>query len=272
MNDKVSQMQGIVFGILCDIDDYCKKNNIRYYLSGGSCLGAARHQGFIPWDDDGDIMIPRPDYDRFMIGFGREYASKYGVGSLNTDREWGIPFGRVWDLNTKARNTNLSLKSMGVLVDVFPIDGLPDDKRKQKLIYKKVKLFNVLRHASLRVEFKEDEKYRLFKNILGFICRPIGPHRFARAMERQVIGYNFDESKFVGVSMACHYGEKETIPRKEMEKETRLPFNGRMLPVPVGYDTYLSNLYGDYMTIPKDAEEQGYTHLGHWEVKIGEDK
>ena len=270
MNATVSQMQNIVFKMLCDIDDYCKENNIRYYLSGGSCLGAVRHQGFIPWDDDADIMIPRPDFNRFIEGFKGKYKTKYGAGSLQIDKEWPMQFGRVWDLSTEAHYKNLDTKSMGVFIDVFPIDGLPEQRSKQHLLYKKLKCINVLRHASMRIGFREEEKYRFLKRILHIFCKPIGPHRFAQMMEKQVINYSFDESKYVGVSMACHYGERETIEQEKMSSSQLLLFNNRLLPVPVGYETYLTNLYGDYMKIPKDVAERGYTHLVHWDVTIKE--
>ena len=91
-------------------------------------------------------------------------------------------------------------------------------------------------------------------------------------MERQAIRYPFDSSKYVAVSMVCHYGEREIIRRKYMEKTVDLPFNGRMFPVPIGYKKYLSNLYGDYMQIPKDVAEQGYTHLTRWKIEFNDEE
>ncbi len=266
MNDTVSQIQEIVFRILCDVDDYCEKNGIRYYLSGGSCLGAIRHQGFIPWDDDADIMIPRPDYDRFLKGFMETYGSKYGVGSLSTDKDWEIPFGRIWDRSTVARFKYLAVKDIGVFLDVFPIDGLPEKARKQSTIYKKLKVLNILRHAALRLKFKKEEKYRFLKRLLHLICKPIGARFFARSMEKCVDRYDFDSSKYVAVSLACHYGEKETIEQKEMASVKKVSFEGRLLPVPIGYDIYLHNLYGDYMIPQREMSEKGYTHLERWEL------
>ncbi|MGN0185217.1 MAG: LicD family protein, partial [Aristaeellaceae bacterium] len=73
MKELVQQLQRLSYAILCDVDDYCRANNIRYYLSGGTCLGAVRHKGFIPWDDDVDVMLPRRDYERLIAGFGAAY-------------------------------------------------------------------------------------------------------------------------------------------------------------------------------------------------------
>lgn len=122
----IESIQKIVYKILCDIDDFCAQNQIKYYLSGGTCLGAVRHHGFIPWDDDGDIMMPREDYDRFVVGFAKAFSGKYMVGSLATDSEWQRPAGRVWDLSTKLEQTKFTGREMGVFIDVFPIDGLPN--------------------------------------------------------------------------------------------------------------------------------------------------
>ena len=80
--------------------------------------------------------------------------------------------------------------------------------------------------------------------------------------------HDFETSKYVGASMAAHYGERETIESEEMKTETRLIFEGKEFPVPIGYEKYLSNLYGDYMVIPKDAEKNGYSHLDHWTVEF----
>lgn len=265
----VKQMQLIVLDILCDVDKFCAKNNICWFLSGGSCLGAVRHQGFIPWDDDGDIMMPRSDYERFIKLFKADYSGKYGVGSFETDDQWHRQYARIWDLSTTLHSENLDDEEIGVFIDVFAIDGLPENKIIRSIYYKRLKVLCGLQNASIRTKYLDGEKYITIKRLASTFTRPFGARYFTGRIIKLAKKYKYDISKYVGVSTACHYGNRETMKRQDMEKETRLMFEGRLFPVPIGYEQYLSNLYGDYMTIPKDAEEKGYSHLDHWTVEFG---
>lgn len=265
----VKKMQKIVLEIMCDIDDYCKENGIRYFLSGGTCLGAVRHQGFIPWDDDGDLMMPRSDYEKFLKQFPKAY-SKYGIGSLSLNPKWQRQYTRVWNKKTSWKSKNLDDLTMGIFVDIFPIDGLPESALGRKLFFTRVKTLSAMGNAIVKRSFLDGEKYRTIKKVAGAIFKPIGSRFFAVRMEKLARKYSFDASTYVGVSMAAHYGERETIEAEDMKTAVYLPFEGRDFPVPIGYKTYLSNLYGDYMTIPEGAEEKGYSHLDHWTITFSE--
>ena len=262
----VRKMQDILYRILCDIDDFCKTNQIRYYLSGGTCLGAVRHHGFIPWDSDADIMLPRANYLRFLCLFAEEFKGIYYVGSLYTDQTWHLQYARICDLNSELKSKTIKESRQGVRVDVFPIDGLPEGRMSQIFYYKKLKMLCMLRNSSIREGFLPQEQYRTIKKLAAIFTRLIGPVWFAKQMDRYAAGFDYNNSKYVGASLAIHYGAREIILKEYMDKEVRVLFVDREFPIPVGFHKYLTNLYDDYAVIPEDAEKEGYTHLDRWTI------
>lgn len=265
---KVKKMQQVILQIMCDIDDFCRKNDITYFLSGGTCLGAVRHQGFIPWDDDGDLMMPRKDYERFLTSFAKEYEGKYQVGSVFTDETWQRPSAQVCDLQSRIVQKNLDYKPRGIFLDIFAIDGLPVSKWHQKWYYKKLRVLDGIRHTGIRTKFNEEEKHRLLKKTVALFTKKHGARGLAVKMDRYAAKFDFDTSPQVAASLPIHYGERETIDKEHFSEAVYMPFEGKSFPVPKGYQTYLSNLYGDYMQIPEDAAEKGYSHLDFWEVEF----
>ncbi len=256
INDQqIKRIHEIAFQILCDVDDYCKEHNITYFLSSGSCLGAVREHGFIPWDHDVDIMLPRKDYERFLISFSRDRKDNYKVGSIYTDDEWIRQYSKIWDIHTKLVEKQFNEEERGISIDVFPIDGLPNSKLARKIFYERTKFYFKLRRLMSRSEIVPESKFRFLKKIVNKIGGRSGSRKYAIKLNKIAKKYDFDTSKYVGVSMACHYWEKETIEKKYMAEPVFLMFEGREFPVVIGYDRYLKNLYGDYMNVPENAKQ-----------------
>ena len=268
----VKFVQGLTFEMLKDIDAYCKQNDIMYFLSGGSCLGAIRHKGFIPWDDDIDLMLPREDYEKFLKGFSNYKTDLYKVGSLYTDDEWKRPAARIWNTKTKLRQKTYDEREMGIFVDVFPIDGLPTNALVRWIHYRKIQLLNILRVSCLRKGYFENEKYVFIKRIIDLFLRGKNARGFAVKMDNAAKRQSFNSSQYVGAILAQHYWDKETIKKEFMDRAVNTPFVDGEYPIPIGYDTYLHNLYGDYMMIPPGAEEKGYSHIQGWDIILEEEK
>ena len=158
---------------------------------------------------------------------------------------------------------------IGVYIDVFPIDGLPENSFERNIHYKLLKFFCVLKNTAIKGRNSvEGEKFIILKKIASIITKPIGARYFIEKIDWLAKRNCYNKAKYIGAYIVCHYGDKETIEKNEMDDEVRLQFEGHLFPVPKGYHKYLTNLYGNYMAIPKDAEKNAYMHLDRWTIKF----
>lgn len=127
----MEELRAIQLDILDKIHAFCTEHGIRYSLGGGTLLGAVRHKGYIPWDDDIDIMLPRPDYERFLKEFDGKYA-ELNLQHYGNDNTCCIPFAKVYDNRTVLIE---KLQKSGIYIDVFPIDGLPEESKIKDYLY-----------------------------------------------------------------------------------------------------------------------------------------
>lgn len=263
---KVKKIQDTIFPIICEIVAFCENNNIRYFLCAGTCLGAVRHQGFIPWDYDADIMFPRPDYEKFIHSYKLDTGKKYEIGALEIDKTWKHQYGRVWDKNTIFRKKNLKDDDIGAYVDIYPIDGFPDNLLAREVYFKRMRLLEILGFCASKTQYKDTEKYIVLKKVLHVVLKPIGWRFFSERMNRLAAKYSFDESRDRGVGIAPGYGKREIMEHSIFESEIKIPFNSIEMAVPAEYDKYLKNLYGDYMKVPEGAMESSYMQVNDWEM------
>lgn len=234
--------------ILIEIDTFCTSHDITYFLSGGTLLGAVRHKGFIPWDDDIDLAMPRMDYERFLQTFESNRFSIYSLQTVSTCR---FPFAKVYDTHSIIKEGAYKEKhDFGVFVDIFPLDVAPEDV---KLMRKQINA-SLFRQLCLKIKLsRPSPQWGFFKNIIivfgRFVFLPINPTFLAKSIDTIAQSSSHMTSKKMGC-MVWGYREREILDVSVFSKSIPIEFESLHFPAPVGYHSYLSSLYGDYMTLP----------------------
>lgn len=256
-NTSIHQIQSKLLEILLYFDAFCRQHGLRYTLAGGTCLGAVRHKGFIPWDDDVDVFMLRDDYER-LGELWANYADTARYSCVRSNDKVNIHHAatEIKDNNTTFINrhsADLDI-NQGLMIDVIPLDGVAGTKGKQtmQMMYSMVYCcFNFSRLP----EHKGKLTYYGTKLALGCIRSFRARYRIWKYAEQKVIQYGASDS-----GLAASFGEGATImrqrfPRVWFEEPAYLEFEGHLLPVPKDYDRYLTISYGDYMTLPPEEEQ-----------------
>lgn len=245
----LDEMRVCLLDILSDIDAFCKANNITYYLTGGTLLGAVRHKGFIPWDDDIDISMPRESYERFL----KEYHRKdgvYKVISIDSNPNYYLQFAKVYDTRTILVERVNNPVRIGVYVDIFPFDNAGNDIEKAKNLNHKIKPYRDLLSAMLLSYHKNRTWYRnLICKIVS--CFPINRKWIIRKINRLAQTYNnITDSKYIAMYVMMSYGDKEIMESDWYKSVEKLEFEGRYFNAPSDYALILKHFYGDYLKLP----------------------
>jgi len=240
--------------IISEVDRVCKEEQINYILYGGSLIGAIRHKGFIPWDDDLDIAMLRDDYEKFVEIAQHKLSSDFVFCSIETESKYPYNFGKVRLRNTifKEEFTQDLDIHHGIWIDVIPMDYICEKSRhKLKLIRKLVSFLTDLRYVKLKIAKGKWKRFFVKFLSLKFINRSIN----------KLLKYDFKNRDIHKVNELCHYGENKGIYEVTMFKDTiRVPFAGQNLCVPKEYDTFLRTRYGDYLELPPQ-EKQTPCHI-----------
>lgn len=254
----IEELKKIQLEILLHVDKFCKEHNIRYFLCAGTLLGAIRHKGYIPWDDDIDIMLFREDYNRLIDIFLESDNGQYRLHTYKKEKEFPYPFVKIDDSRTSLRETVEGDFEMGVNIDVFPIDTVPQNGLLQKLFYTKCGIvLNALMLKRISLQFDRGLLKNFIIKIFHRIFKGISCYYFVRTLDRLAQSYSQKKSEYCG--LACWgYGMREMNLRSNFDEVIYVSFEGHSLPAPKGYNNYLSAVYGDYMQMP--PEDKRVTH------------
>lgn len=254
----LQELKDIEFKILMDFKSFCEAHQIKYYLGYGTLLGAIRYKGFIPWDDDVDVLIPRQDYNRFIKIYKDHDNLK--LFSFEQNPNYGYPFAKLCDTTTRKVEDNLDNGyNQGVEIDIFPIDYWNDDIEVAKAEVKQLKQYHKrLTFAKLRPT-KARNRFRLLGlKCLTLIYRIIGTKYYINKINKLCCRKEKTGSRYAGDKVWCPYGEREICPAEVFSDSIKVEFEGQEFPAPIGYDTYLTRLYGDYL--PEPPKERQKTH------------
>ena len=254
-----------IYDVFCEI---CNKHNLRHYAYWGTLLGAVRHHGFIPWDDDLDVIMPRDDYEKLIEIAPLELPSDLVFHSKKTQPGYIGVFNKIKSTNEALVNeirkkSNLTLID-GLNIDIFPLDGAPSGKISEKIYWAKRR---TLRSVGLVVELFNTQKFSvkyLPLYFLGGVFFPLysnikSSDEMNDEIEKWAMSYQFSEDR---CSVYCQGDVARFLPPGCFEKTIMMDFSlGRKVPVPGGYKEILTRLYGDYMKLPP-VEQRHPKHQG----------
>ena len=248
----MTDVQKLELKILKEVTRIIEKHHLRYFALGGTCLGAIRHRGFIPWDDDVDIAMPRDDYERFRTKFYKELPTKFKKLDYDNSESNTFLFTKIHD-STTTFVENYAKDSpdryTGVFVDIVPLDGLPEKSAKKEI--RKSEWLRRLNKWTRKVPKSYRKQHGILKYIFHKCFSTIFPYNyFSDCWCKNLQKYSFDDSSMVYFGYQMQTQNHGPLPHSYFASYQSVPFEDIEIRVPVNYDGYLSNRYGDYMEYP----------------------
>ena len=256
---RLRDLQLKVLDILLYFNNFCKEHNLKFFLYGGSCIGAVRHKGFIPWDDDIDLLMPRDDYER-LEGLWNKYADtkRYSYCRSDKDINYKHPMTTIRDNNTTfIRDYQVDLDvNHGVRMDIIPYDGCPESKAKRFIQIGWAFIFHLFnREATTSTHFRHIGK--IGEIILKIIKNKNTRYKIWKYAERQMAKYPInDDTKYVTDLVSAFRFIKLRYLKVFFDDTIFKEFEGHDMPIPGGYDGYLKMAFGDYMELPPEEEQE----------------
>lgn len=256
------EFQPLELGVLRYIHQCCREHGLTYYLCFGTLLGAIRHKGFIPWDDDVDIAMPRADYFKLMEIIDKD-NSPFAFLSIHNVKDYPFPLAKVVDARTKlVQNGSVGThERLGIYVDVFILDNLPDDRKEREAYYKRVERAEKLWYMAQR-------KLRIRK---GSVCKDlvlaacslpfklISIMKYAWRLDRLAAAYENCDCREQAVVLWTSGTKIVAMEKERWQQVIEVPFEGESFTVMADYESFLTQRYGDYMC-PPPVEQQRPEH------------
>ena len=263
----LSELQKKLLSMLEWFDLYCQQNDICYYVAGGTLLGAIRHGGFIPWDDDIDVILPRPDYEKLISLFKEQHDNYILETPYSGNKDYLYSFSKLYDTTTTLIEHTRYNCRRGVYIDIFPLDGLGSSENESIENFSKVdrtNMFLMTRTCAIR------KGRSWYKNLSIVFARMIpnfiiNNKKLSIKVDRLSSSCNYNSSKYVANLMGA-YRKKEIIEKALLGVPTRYAFENIYVNGAEHYDAYLTHIYGDWRKLP--PEEKQVSHHDFVELDL----
>lgn len=263
-NSQLKSVQLIELEILKEVARVCEENNIVYFLDSGTVLGAVRHGGFIPWDDDIDIAMTRENYEKFLQVAPKHLGQEYYLQARETDNKYPHVFAKVRKNDTVFMEWNTRKIDMhhGIYMDIFPYDNVPDDKDQREKYLKKCRFFYrlfSLRAISERYQQALDSPKQVvlavIRKIMHWVLKIIPIGLIENKMNALFKKYNETQTGY----LTCHpYSDAYVFKRETLFPVGTIKFENHDFPAPHKLEEYLTEMFGDYLQLPPEAERVGH--------------
>ncbi len=249
------KLQNELLDMMKEFHAICEQNNIRYYMLGGTLLGAVRHKGFIPWDDDIDVGIPREDYERLLnLNFSR-ISTNLEVISEKNDVNYPYAFAKLCNKNTTLVESNDVKFVSGIYIDIFPLDGICKNRFMKYIHFRKISIYySLIWLSQLKIQY-----HNPYKSMIVNFSKCVGTSFWHRRLKKTLMHYKYSKSCYVGNLLGL-YQEREIVPKDFFDEREKYIFEDTELYSMKKSDAYLRNIYGDYMKLPP-LEKQKSHHL-----------
>ncbi len=255
----LKESQEAALEVLKVISRICDEEGLRYYLAWGTLLGAVRHSGFIPWDDDIDIMMPRPDYDKLIEYYieHKDQLKNYQLLNIYTNKDYIYILSRFSDSRFYVKYKDAIDYGLGAFVDIYPLDGLGNDYSTAK---KNMKKYGFLRHIiklhepGIYIPSPDGVAKSVLKKISYDVSAIFGREYMIKYVDKKCSKIDFDSSKYVGIP-TVETMESCILKKEWIEKSVDKEFEDSIFHIPAKYDELLTHRYGDYMKLPPKEEQ-----------------
>ncbi len=257
---ELNELRQIQLEIMDVVDFFCRTNGIRYYITAGTLIGALRHRGYIPWDDDIDIVMLRDDYERFIHKFAA-FDGRYKVDCFEINRHCTNAYAKVYDDTTimYQGNEDKNQSPIGINIDVFPLDYVTDNYQDAVDLKNKIKLYDNIITVKNIVRKNRGFKKNISLLFLKVLCSFFSYSWCVKHINHIARQYEMNkQSRYVVNAVIYAKGEREILEREWFSDALELQFENRKYLAPIGADLYMRRLFGDYMQLP--PEDKRVTH------------